>query len=312
MTEEEKKYQEEMRAAGVELPEFNNDGSADKAKAEAEAKAKEEADEKARAEKEAADAKAKAEAGDDDTPPPPPRSEKKRSIYDDLKDKKDDLKNERELRQKAEQERDRLMAEREALLNGDGTLKNKVEVKDDLKAYAEEYGLDPEAIAKMQDLFLKGVKPSIDPELQKNLNRFMEWEKDNSSNIEKAQFEKEYKSTLPTINKLFPNAKPEELESMKAKLEEIAHSKGWEDKELDYIVFKHEDVLSKLTSPKKRGLETKGNNDGGEEIPTDFNPNADYSKMSPKQREVWETEYNKLTSRSEGLSTDSQGRKIII
>jgi hypothetical protein len=91
----------------------------------------------------------------------------------------------------------------------------------------------------------------------------------------------------------------------------LSHSEKWHDKPLAYIAFENQDTLKALVSPKKRGMESKDR----KEIPAgdfEFDPNADYSKMTPEQREKWEAEYRKATASGTGLMTDSEGRKSIL
>lgn len=235
---------------------------------------------------------------------------KKRSIYDEYKDKKSEVKTERELRQKAEQERDEL-AQKLANLNSASTKEEIAEAKDELDAFALEKGLDPQAIKQMKQLFLKDVKTSIDPEIQAKLDKVLEFAKNNSEAIEKHQFEKEFESEgLPAVKEFFPHISTEELNKVKSEIEKLAHTKGLEDKSLDYIVYKNRDKLSSLVSPRKRGIESKSRVDS-QELSDDFNSQPDFSKMTYKEMMAWQEKYEKF-SKDDGLSTDSQGRKILI
>lgn len=246
------------------------------------------------------------ETGDGEEPPEPsqPKPEeplKKRSIYQDLKETRQDVKTERELREQAERERDDLKAQ----LEGRTTT---TEVDDELAAYAAEIGADPVALKKMQDIFLKGVpKPTVD---NTSLEAFQEWQASNSKAIEAQQFEQEFKTVAPTIQGMFPDASAEEIELIKTKIDELAHTEAFHDKELDYVVFKAKDTLKTLVSPKKRGIESKGRVDAT--APTfDFDPNADLTNMSPAQQAEWEKAYNQA-SKSDELVTDAQGKRLII
>ena len=100
------------------------------------------------------------------------------------------------------------------------------------------------------------------------------------------------------------------MKTVKEKLNELAHTKDYYDKSLDYVVFKEKETLLKLVSPKKRGMETKERKDIAEEN-YDFDPNADITKLSPKEQEAWEKKYNKMME-NENLTEDSEGRKILI
>lgn len=232
---------------------------------------------------------------------------KKRSIYDEYKDKKSELKSERERREAAEQEVAEL---REKLANAN-TPEEKQDAIDDIDKFAEEFDADPEAIRKMREVFLKDIKTNEpDESLKKDLEEFKSWKEKNQELLEKQAFDSEFESVLPQIKEDFPNASDEELKSIKVKLDEISHSKEFHDKSLDYVLFKNKQDLSNLVSPKKKGLESKERNDINiDEF--EFDPNADISKLSPKELEQWEKAYNKAAS-SEELVTNGKGGKIIL
>jgi len=284
---EEEQYKKELEAHGVDIPvETESKTVETESKVEPETKV-EEADEEVKVEE-----------------------HKKRSIYDEYKEKKSELKSERELREKAERERDEY-AEKLKTLGNASTPEEKKEAKDELEQFAETNKLDPIAIKQMRDLFLKDVKlPEIDESLKKGLSEFQEWKTKNQGAIEKQQFEDEFQKVTPTIKELFPTASVDELKAIKKEVDNLAHSKDWNTKDLDYIVFKNKEVISALVSPKKRGMEGKGRQDVNE-VTAEFNPNADYSKMTFKEREVWEETYKNLT-KSDGLIKDGQGRRLLI
>lgn len=309
---DEDQYKKDLADAGVDLPELKaDDDAAAKAKADEEAKAKADAEAKAKADEDAkakadADAKAKDDVPLQDQPPTAPR---KRSIYDDYKDKKLEVKTATERAEIAEKERDELKEKLAAIGNADTPAEKKV-AENELVEFAKEIGADPAAIAKLRDLILKDAKPATDKELADRLARFEAWEKENSSAIEKSYYDKDFAKITPTLKELFPTVDEKEMEAIKTELDTISHTKQWHDKDLGYVAFMNKDKLGALVSPKKRGLESKGNKEG-EAISKEFDPNADYSKMTPEEREAWEKEYNAMT-KSEGLLTDSQGRKSIL
>lgn len=239
-----------------------------------------------------------------------PKEQRKRSIYDEYKEKKSELKTERELRADIERERDELREKLNAVATAT-TPTERADAQDELDAFASEIGADPQAIKRMRELFLKDVKPQVDPELAKDLQEFKAWKAQNSEVVEKQLFEQEFSKVTPTIKDMFPKVSPEELSAIKTRLDEIAHSKEYHDKDLDYVAFKNKEILSALVSPKKRGLETRGRADAQGEESFDFDPNADYSKMSLKERERWETEYKKMTAGG-GLTTDAEGKRIFM
>lgn len=301
MTEEEK-YQKELKDAGVEIPE---------------AEAKPEKEPEKEPEKPAKDAPAAEEPEKEpkkEEPDPlkdePKEPQRKRSIYDDYKDKKLEAKTEKDLREKAERERDELKQKLEALGKAE-TPEEKKEAADDLEAFAAEIKADPAALRKMRDLFLKDFKLPTDEALKKDLDEFKAWKTQNASAIEKQAFADEFQKATPKLKELFPNASPEEMTAIREKLDAISHTKEWHDKSLPYVAFEHKNELSALISPKKRGME--GNQRKGDEGADsfEFDPNADYSTMTAKEREAWEAKYKELT-KHDGLVTGANGKKIIL
>jgi hypothetical protein len=299
MNEEE--YKKELEAAGVEVVEEKPAEKEEAPKPEA-PKAEEKPSEKE--EEKPADPAPKAE----EAPTPEEKERPKRSIYDDYKDKKLEAKTEKERADQAERERDELKTKLEAIEQAK-TPEEKEDAKDDLEAFAEEINADPEKLKEMRSLFLKDIKPGSDIS-KEDIEEFKAFKKEHSQVIEKQKFDEELASVAPMLKELLPNASDEEMVAVKAKIDQLSHTKDYFDKELDYVIFKEKDTLSKLVSPKKRGLEAKGKKDVTEANFT-FDPNADYSKMSFKERELHEAEYAKLT-KADGLSTDANGRKILI
>lgn len=300
MTKEEEQYKKDLEANGVDIPEVKGEEEKPEEKSKDEEPEKQEEEEESKPSDE------------------PDKKPHKRSIYQEYKEKKEVL---RDTKQALEAERlakeeaiaraNELQAKIEAFQNAD-TAKERQEAKDELDALAEEIQADPVALRKMRDVFLKNVKPEsvIDENTRKSLEEFNRWKEQNSEAMEKQKFEAEFNSAKTTLNEFFPKVSSDEIESIKAKVDELAHSKEWHDKTIDYIIFKNKATLSALVSPKKRGMESKGKTDV-EDTNFDFDPNADYSKMTPAEREAWEKGYNSMT-KTNGLATDSQGRKIII
>lgn len=239
-----------------------------------------------------------------------PEVQTRRSIYDQYKEKKSEVKTERELRQRAEQERDELKQRLEAVSNAQ-TSQERTDAHQDLEAFAEKIGADPETLREMREMFLKDVQPQTDPAIAKQLREFAEWQAQHAQILEKSRFEEEFKSVVPSIKELFPTSSEQEIEAIKEKIDELSHTEDFHDKELDYVIFKNKTELSKLVSPKKRGLESKNRQDVREES-FDFDINADYSKMTPKERDAWESHYKKMTSEGTGIQTDGQGKKLFI
>lgn len=311
MSQEEEKYKEDLKKAGVDVPDLdekpaNNDAPED---GEEEKKDEKDKDENPESDDEKDEEEVK------DNPP------KKRSIYDDLKEKKQNLREEKERSTKLEQENTELKKQlnelNEKLSDPNLSKKDKDEAIDDFEEFAKEIDADPKTIKKMFDLFsAKTSDKSLPDNLKESLEEFQNWKKENSVLEEGKKFQQELSDFQPSIKQSFPNASDVELKKISTELDRIAHSEGWNDKSLKYILFEHQDHFAKnFVSPKKRGMEgadKRGKDDkDGSETP-DFNPNADLSSMSPAERKVWEEQYRKMTARPTGLLEDGQGRKIII
>lgn len=237
---------------------------------------------------------------------PTSQERKPRSIYQDLKETRGQVKTERELRETAERERDDLKKQFED--------KGEKTVDQDIQAYAAEIGADPEALQRMRDIFLKDLPKAnvIPPELQENMAAFTQWQADQGKANEATIFNQEFQAATPTLKQIFQNVSDDDMTKIKAKVDELAHTAKYADKDLDYVIFKEQEALKPLVSPKKPGIESKGRVDGHELSDTEFDPNADISKMTPKQAEEWENAYLKLSKSPEGLMQDGRGKKILI
>lgn len=300
--EDEQKMKEEYAAAGVDLPELKEEPKAEEPKEPA-------PKEESTTEEPPKEDAPKEEPEAENEPLQEPKQPRKRSIYDEYKDKKSELKTERELREKAEKERDELQT-KVAAYEQAKTPEAKADAKDKIEAYAQEIGADPAAVRKIVELAREGLTPQIPEEIVKDFQTVKEWKAQHANVVEKQLFEEEFTKTVPAIKSFFPTVSEEELVTIKKELDTLSHTKDWHDKDLEYIAYKHKDTLAKLVSPKKRGMETKGRKDV--EIDSfEFDPNADYASLTPAQQEKWEAEYRKAT-KSDGLLEDAQGRKIIL
>lgn len=301
-------YIKSLKEAGVDLPEIEEKEEAPKV----EEPVVEKPEVKTPPEKEEEDTPD--DEGEEDKAPKP--APKKRSIYDDLKDKKKEVRDEKTLRENAERERDELKTKLEAITNAKNP-EARQEAIDDFEELAKEIDADPQTIEKMFTLFKKKIGVEALPtDVKESLEEFRNWKKENSVSTEAKQFEADLTSFEPKLKESFPGASEAELSKIKSELKTIAHSEGWNDKSLDYILFEHQTYFSKnFVSPRKDGMESvnkKGSDDKAEVLDTDFNPSADLSLMTLKQRADWEAKYKTLTASPNSLSRDSQNRRIII
>lgn len=298
MTKEEDQYKEELKTQGVEVEE--------------EKKTEEPVEETPAEKPKVEDKVEEPEKKLEEEPKKEEEKEvfKKRSIYDEYKDKKSELKSEKDLREKFETENTELKDKLEALKNAD-TPKEKQDALDDIDELAKEINADPEAIRKLQKVLMKGVKPTTDENLQKDLDEFKSWKTTNQKVMETQQFDTEFETVLPQIKSDFPKISEDEVKSIKEGLDKISHSKEYHDKSLDYVVFKNKEELTALISPHKKGMETKERKD----IEVDnfvFDPNVDITKLSQTDFVKWEKAYKKATESSEELVMDGKSGKMIV
>jgi len=270
------------------------------------------------------------EAKEEDAPAPeapkeplkeePKEERKPRSIYDEYKDKKTEARAFQNLAVEALKaqgvdvtgtETAEELTEKFKSLGDAKTPQQKKEAQDDIDAFAQEIGADPVAIRKMRDLFLSNApKSELDPDLVKRLERFEAWEADNAKVVEESMFNKEFEAITPTLKEMFPTASDEEMKAIKSALDEVSHTEEYHDKELDYVAFKEKEKLSALVSPRKRGMESQGRKDI-DESSFEFDPNADLTKMTIAERELWEEKYKQM-GKTEGVLKDGQGRKLLV
>lgn len=305
MEQDEKQYLEELKAEGVEIDE---EIAEEKEEASEEEETKTPQKEESEDDPKKIDKEGESEESENSTLQDQ-KEFKKRSIYDNYKAKKAELKTEKELREQAESELAELRQKVDAFENAK-TKDDKVEALDDIESFAKEIGADPAAVKKMKALFLKDLQSQVPESVLKDIEEVKAWKAENAKALEAQQFEEEFNSVLPQIKADFPQASDSEIKAIKSELDKLSHSKEFHDKSMDYVVFKNKDVLSALVSPKKKGMETKERKDVEEET-FEFDPDADISKMTPKQLEHWERQYNKATS-EESLVDDGRGGKVLV
>jgi hypothetical protein len=217
-------------------------------------------------------------------PESPEPLKEKRSIYEDYKEKKNEVK-------EAKEQIKTLMAEKEALLSEKAKLEElanqlkgaenkseKAEVAEDIKAFAESIGADPDAIGKLES-FLKSRISKVDNSLSKEDVELIKQIKSKEAKLaEQESFQREWSEFVPSLKKDNPNISDAELLVLQKEFDKLAHTKGFNDKELDYIYYRNKDALSKLISPKKKSFESAGNPSKSSESPS-FNLSSKASPM---------------------------------
>jgi hypothetical protein len=249
---------------------------------------------------------------EDNQLPKDPKEHVARKLSEKYKEVKTNLKSETELREQAERERDEYKSKFEALQSA-STPQEKKDAIDDLDAYAQEIGADPQALQKLKTILLKDAPTAgLSEEDRQMLQEVREFKEQNQKAIEAQAFEREFKAVTPTLKDMFPSISGDELEAVRTKLDDIAHSKEWFDKSLDYVAFKNKDQLSALVSPKKRGMESKNRQDMGEDNSPAVDLTAYPVNGSPAEKARFEEAYDKATKSTGDLMTNAKGTRIMI
>lgn len=155
-------------------------------------------------------------------------------------------------------------------------------LEDEVVALAKELDFDPAKTRRLIEVARKGIE--LTPEDKKALEDFKSQEATRKEQAEEAEqkqiFETEWTSVLPSLQKEYPNASPEQIATVKAQLDELSHSEKYHEAEMDYILFKERETIGKaLFSPKKSTFESARlapidtDTDEWPEITADMTPN---------------------------------------
>lgn len=112
---------------------------------------------------------------------------------------------------------------------------------EDIEAFMAKTGFDRETVDGLLALAEKRVMtPEIKSVLEKESQKKRNEELDASFSVEFA------KDGEPAVKNYFPNATAEQVEKAKAFLNQVAHTKAFADKTLDYVVFKNQEQLKSI------------------------------------------------------------------
>lgn len=167
-------------------------------------------------------------------------------------------------------------------------------LEDDIEALAKELDFDPAKTRKLIEVARKGVQ-TLSPEDKQALD---EYKADKASRTQQAEekeqqqiFETEWTGVLPSLKTQFPNATSEQIEAAKAQLDELAHSEKYHQTDLDYVLFKEREAISKtLFSPKRATFESarpvavETDTDEWPEITANMTPNQIASAEKKRER----------------------------
>lgn len=200
-----------------------------------------------------------------DKPEDKPDIKSKRSIYDDYKEKKQELKAAEERAAAAEAK----AAELESLLQKQEEAETPAERKQaakDLKEYASKYNYDAGSLEELRSIFAKDILSDEDKAL------LAEYKADKAARAKEAE-DKAILDLAPTVKEQLSIHNDDELKVVMSEIVKLAHTDQFHDKEVEYIVWKNKDALSKLVSPKRNSFET-----GDNRQPSQGKGEIDYSK----------------------------------
>jgi hypothetical protein len=217
-----------------------------------------------------------------ETPETPEVPLKKRSIYDDLKD----------TRKEKNAFKDAAVAALEAqgvTLTGKETAEELQALAkktpsdapapaapsaptDELEAYAQEHGLDAPALARLAEVIGKRIPAAQLSEADRQeLETLKGWKATKDAEEQRTAEDKDVLATAPAVKTQLEIHDDAELDTVMKEIVRLSHTAEFHDKEVDYIVWKKKDALSKLVSPKKPSFESGGNrSEAAPEAETDF------------------------------------------
>jgi hypothetical protein len=153
--------------------------------------------------------------------------------------------------------------------------------KDELEAFAQEKGYDPEEMSRLRDLILKDVpKSELSAEERQQLAELTKFKQEADAKEARRKEDEAIAAEAPTVKTTLDIHDDKELAAVMAEVIRLAHTPRYADKEVDYIVFREKEALSKLVSPKKPSFE------GGTQTPApEAEPDVDLSKggVTPEQ-----------------------------
>jgi hypothetical protein len=206
---------------------------------------------------------------------------KKRSVYTDLKEER---KERQDATARAEVAEARA-AELEALLQQKGDAKTpeeRKEAKDDLDAFAEKEGLKPDALKELIGIIGKRLPKPEGGVL--TAEEAAEWRAERARSKAAAEDQQVLAESANIRTQLegfgIPVHDEAEFKEVMKEVVKLSHTPEFHDKEVDYIVYRNRDKLTKMISPKKPSFEEGGQGGGSPEGAIEFS-----GKMTPGQAE---------------------------
>lgn len=164
------------------------------------------------------------------------------------------------------------------------------DLEKEAKELAEELDFDPEKTKILLDRARKGLNLSDeDRQALADLKQYREdlakLREDKEELEQQKIFNSEWSDALKDIKAQYPNASEEQIAKAKEQIYEMSRSEKYHDKDLDYLIFKEKEVLSKtLFSPKQKTFE-RGTNFRQDAEDFDLSLPANFDSMTPAQRD---------------------------
>jgi hypothetical protein len=207
--------------------------------------------------------------------------DKKRSIYDDYKEKKHEA-NEATARAEAAEAK---VAELTALLDAKkdaDTPAKEEKADDDLEAWAKEEGLTPQQVERFAKIIASRIPVSGLSDEDKQL---LAGAKEMVAERQRAKEDQAILETAQNVKQQLAIHDDAELQAVMKEVVRLAHTPEFHDKEVDYIVWKNRDALAKMVSPKKPSFEPGSGPGEGKDTEADFSKGGVTPAMAQKSIE---------------------------
>ncbi|MFN3658170.1 MAG: hypothetical protein ACK4UO_13015 [Pseudolabrys sp.] len=143
---------------------------------------------------------------------------------------------------------------------------------DELEAFAKDNEIDPASLKRLTEIITKRIPATqLSDEEKQGLADLKTWRADQARAAEDA----EVLATSSIVKTQLEISDDAELAIVMKEIVRLSHTKEFHDKEVEYILWKKKEALSKLVSPKKPSFE--GGGSGGEAPPE---TQVDFSRTS--------------------------------
>ena len=151
--------------------------------------------------------------------------------------------------------------------NGNDTPSPKPEESPEIKALADEMGIEPTAVLKLVGIVQKGLKTDLPADVKQKLDKIGEIEQERQDNFEEAEYSKEFeRDVLPLVKAEYPDISTDALSTIRQKLHDLAFTEDYSKVALK-MLYRGEDSFRSLYRPKKETTEPgRGGSDRNAEV----------------------------------------------